>query len=845
MSFEFVVGSLATRFRRCVNSRSGTALVDPTVLAPASRVLVSLSKYSATHQDRLKEKLSAVTGNASPNGARDVELSIGGMTCAACAARVEKSLRAVPGVSASVNIATDRATVSAPLSVDLDRLIAAVTHAGYTAEPVTFGPDAPAGAQTGSDADRVAYLRRRLIVALVFFVPLSDLSVQLSLFPAFRFPGWQWMLVALAAPVAGWAAWPFHSAAVRAARHGTATMDTLVSLGIAAACGWSLYAMFVLDAGSSRVSALQLLLHASGGGIYLEVAASVTTFLLAGRWYEARARRDAGDAMRQLAAAGAKEARALDPDGTERRIPAAQLRAGNRFVVRPGEVIAADGEVEFGASAVDISMMTGESVPAEASVGDAVTAGTVVVSGRLVVRAVKTGEDTQLASLIRLTERAQADKSAAQRLADRICGVFVPSVLAASVLTLIGWVAAGAPTERAVSAALAVLIIACPCALGLATPAALVVACGRGAQLGIFIKGHQALEASRSVDTILLDKTGTITTGVMTVTGVLAAPGTGRAELLRNIGAVEDASGHPIAQAVSIFARAELGTLPQAANFEALAGMGVRGQVGEANVIAGRPALLEDRGFNVPRSLIDQILEWERTGRTVVAVGWDGQAHGAFALGDTPKPSAAAAVSELRQLGLRTVLLTGDSPVAAETIAAAAGIDDVIAGALPADKAKVVTDLQATGRRVAMVGDGQNDGPALAAADLSLALGTGTDVAITAADLILLRDDLSVVPEAIGLARATLTVIRRNLAWAFGYNVAAIPIAAAGLLNPLIAGAAMAASSVFVVANSVRLRRYGTAATSVAPGASAPEPVEPVELSLGESASEEAATCPG
>jgi P-type Cu+ transporter len=789
--------------------------------------------------------LSAVTANASPPPTRDIELLIGGMTCAACAARVEKSLRAVPGVSAAVNFATERATVSAPPSVGVDRLIAAVTQTGYTAAPATLLSNASADGEAGADADRVAYLRRRLIVALVFFVPLSDLSVQLSLFPAFRFTGWQWVLVALSVPVAGWAAWPFHSAALRAARHGTATMDTLVSLGIAAACGWSIYAMFVLDASNSTVSPLQLLLHASGGGIYLEVAASVTTFLLAGRWYEARARRHAGDAMRQLAAAGAKEASVLDPDGTERRIPAAHLRPGHRFVVRPGEVIAADGEVEFGASAVDTSMMTGESVPAEASVGAAVAAGAIVVSGRLVIRAVKTGEDTQLAHLIRLTAQAQADKSAEQRLADRICGVFVPCVLLACVLTLAGWVASGAPTERAVSAALAVLIIACPCALGLATPAALVVACGRGAQLGIFIKGHQALEASRSVDTVLLDKTGTITTGVMSVTGVLVAPGTDRAELLRNLGAVEDASAHPIAQAISRYASAEMGAFPQVTTFTALAGMGVDGHVGDAHVIAGRPALLEDRGYIVPRSLTDQVLEWERAGRTVVAVGWDGQARGVVALGDTPKPSAAVAVSQLRELGLHTVLLTGDSPVVAKTIAAAAGIDEVIAGALPADKARVVTDLQAKGRRVAMVGDGQNDGPALAAADLSLALGSGTDVAITAADLILLRDDLNVVPEAIGLARATLKVIRRNLAWAFGYNVAAIPVAAAGLLNPLIAGAAMAASSAFVVANSVRLRRYGAVATSVTHDVAAPDPGDRADLSSRESAAEEAATCPG
>jgi P-type Cu+ transporter len=655
----------------------------------------------------------------------------------------------------------------------------------------------------------VADLRRRLIVALVFFVPLSDLSVLLSLFPWSRFPGWQWVLVLLAVPVAGWAAWPFHAAAVKNARHGAASMDTLVSLGIAAACGWSVYAMFVLDRGQPRESAWRLLLHASGGGIYLEVAASVTTFLLAGRWFEARARRDAGEAMRQLAAAGAREASVLDSGGTERRVPAGQLRPGDRVVVRPGEVIAADGVVEFGESAVDTSVMTGESVPAEAAVGSAVTAGTVVVSGRLIVRAAKTGEDTQLAHLIALVEHAQADKSRIQRLADRICGVFVPVVLAASALTLAGWLAAGSPAEPAVSAALAVLIIACPCALGLATPAALVVARGRGAQLGIFIKGYQALEASRSVDTIVLDKTGTLTTGEMAVAGVQPAPGVSRRELMRRLGGVEDASGHPVAAAISAAARAELGELPRADGFQALPGLGARGIIDGAEVVAGRDRLFGDRGITIPEVLAGQCAAWERAGRTVVLAGWDGQARGAVALADAVKPSAAAAVAGLRGLGLRAVLLTGDSQAVADAVAAQIGADEVIAGALPGDKVAVIQGLQARGRRVAMAGDGVNDGPALAAADLGLALGSGTDVAISAADLILLRDDLGVIPDAIRLARATLATIRRNLAWAFGYNIAAIPLAATGLLNPLIAGAAMAASSAFVVASSIRLRRFG------------------------------------
>jgi P-type Cu+ transporter len=751
----------------------------------------------------------AVTSTAPPE-LREVELAIQGMSCAACAARVEKKLRAIPEVTASVNYATAKAAVTAPTAISVDVLVEAVVQAGYGAEPVLPGPAAAAG--TSAEEARVGYLRRRLIVALVFFVPLSDLSVQLSLFPAFRFAGWQWVLVGLAAPVAGWAAWPFHAAALRHARHGTVSMDTLVSLGIAAACGWSVYAMFVLDARQPRLSARELLIHASGGGIYLEVAASVTTFLLAGRWYEARARRDAGDAMRQLAAAGAREACLLGPDGTERRVPATRLRPDDRFVTRPGEVIAADGVVEFGESAVDTSMMTGESVPSEVTEGTPVSTGTVVVSGRLVVRATRTGDDTQLAHLIALVGKAQADKSAAQRLADRISGVFVPLVLLAAALTLTGWLLARSPAEHAVSAALAVLIIACPCALGLATPAALVVACGRGAELGIFIKGYQALEASRSVDTVLLDKTGTLTTGVMAVTGVQPAPGTSRERLLRYLAAVEDASEHPVAKAIAAFGRAEVGPLPPAISFTGLPGLGVRALVDGTEVIAGRPRLLSDYGAAIPAVVATWSAERAAAGSTVTLAFWDGQIRGAVAVADTLKPSARAAVAELRRLGLRTVLVTGDSEAVARVMAAEAGIDEVIAGTLPAGKVEVVRQLQAEGRLVAMAGDGINDGPALAAANLGMALGSGTDVAISAADLILLRDDLGVIPEAVSLARATLSVIRRNLTWAFGYNIAAIPLAAAGFLDPLIAGAAMAASSAFVVASSVRLRRFGSSA---------------------------------
>ena len=744
---------------------------------------------------------------------RSIELSIRGMTCAACAARIEKKLNLLDqDVVAAVSFATEKATITAPETVSAQALVAAVEGAGYAAEVAL--PAAEAQPETGTQA---GYLRRRLILALVFFVPLSDLSVMLSLFPAYRFAGWQWVLVVLAAPVALWAAWPFHRAAFKNARHGACSMDTLVSLGVVAACGWSVYAMFHLDRGPGA-SALQELAHASGGGIYLEVAAAVTTFLLAGRFYEARARGSAAEAMRKLAAAAAKDVCVLDADGEERRIPVGQLRREDIFVVRPGEKIAADGEVLSGESAVDRSMMTGESVPVEVAAGDTVVGGTIVLSGRLVIRAVEVGENTQLAQLVALVGRAQAEKAAIQRLADRVSGVFVPLVLVAAALTLAGWLLAGAPAEQAFSAGLAVLIIACPCALGLATPAALVAACGRGAQLGIFVKGHQALESSGLIDTVVLDKTGTVTSGQMTVTALAAAPGTEPAEVLRYAGAVEHASEHPIAAAISAeaisaeasgAAPAQVGPWPTVDGFQALPGLGARGVVDGRRVVVGRERLLRDLGFAIPPGLAGQWAQWERAGRTAVLVGWDDQLRGALAVGDTVKPSAPAAVAGLRGLGLRPVLLTGDNEATARAVAAAVGIDDVIAGILPADKVAAIRDLQARGHRVAMVGDGVNDAPALAAADLGMAIGAGTDVAISAADLILLNPDLSVVPEAIALARAARKTIRRNLAWAFGYNVAAVPLAALGFLNPLIAAAAMTMSSVLVVANSLRLRRFG------------------------------------
>jgi P-type Cu+ transporter len=743
-----------------------------------------------------------VTVGAAP--VREIELPIEGMTCAACAARIEKKLNRLDDVTASVSYATATARVTAPSAMPIADVIAEIEKAGYTAREPTGQQDAM---EEHEAAAHTAYLRRRLIVALIFFVPLTDLSLMLSLLPSLRFTGWQWLLVACAAPVALWCAWPFHQAALRNARHGTFTMDTLVSLGIITSCGWSLYAMFALDHGQRHETFWRLLTHASGGGIYLETAATVTTFLLAGRLYEARARRVAGQAMRELAAAGAREVCLLTPDGTERLIPADDLRPGDMFVVRPGETIAADGEILFGQTAVDRSMMTGESVPGDVAEGDSVIGGTIALTGRLVVRAVRTGPDTQLSHLIRLVERAQADKADIQRVADRVCGIFVPTVLAGAALTLAGWLLAGAPAGLAVSAGLAVLIIACPCALGLATPAALVVACGRGARLGVFIKGYQALESSRAVQVIVLDKTGTVTTGRMSLAGVLPDDGVTRSELLRYAGAVEQASEHAVAAAISASATRDDGPPPPATGFKALPGLGARGMVEGREVLVGRAKLFADQGITPSVVMMEKCREWERDGRTAVLVGWDGAARGVIAVADTIKPSAAPAVAALRGLGLHPILLTGDNEATARAVAAEVGIDEVIAGTLPADKAAVITRIQAAGRQVAMVGDGINDAPALAAADLGLALGSGTDVAICAADLILLGDDLRVVADAISLSRATFRTIRRNLVWAFGYNAAAIPLAALGFLNPVIASVAMTLSSAFVVSNSLQLGR--------------------------------------
>jgi Cu+-exporting ATPase len=741
----------------------------------------------------------------SPPVERSIELSIGGMTCAACAARVERKLNKLDGVRASVNYATEKASVQATSGVALAELIAQVERAGYRAAPIE--PEAPAP-EEASDA-RVRYLLRRLVVALLLGVPLGDLSMTVVLLPSSRFIGWQWVLLALTLPVVTWCAWPFHRNAAVNARHGSTSMDTLVSLGITAATCWSVYTMFFHAGAGSRIDSGWGLIFRPAGSIYLDVSVGVTIFLLAGRLFEARAKRRAGGALSGLARIAARDVSVRRDDGQEYRIPITQLRAGDHFVVRPGEIIATDGEVVEGHSGVDNSAMTGESAPVEVSKGSPVIGGTIARSGRVVVCATKVGKETQLAQLMRLVEQAQNDKAGVQRLADRICGVFVPVVLGLAVLTFLGWLVIAGSVEPAFSSALAVLIIACPCALGLATPTALMVASGRGAELGIFIKGHQALESAKAIDTVVLDKTGTITTGRMAVVDVALCEGTELDTVLRHAGAVEDASEHAVAAALTALARAGLGEVPAVTDFTSLSGLGARGVVGGREVLVGSARLLIAQGIPVPATLEEQRVQWERRGCTTVVVAADGVTEGAFALTDTVRPSAAAAVAELHRLGLRTVLLTGDNEATARTVGAQVGIEDVIAEVLPHDKATVIETLQGQGRSVAMVGDGVNDAPALARADLGLAVVSGTDVALGAADLILMRNELTVAPQAIRLARSTLRTIHSNLAWAFSYNIAALPLAAFGLLNPLIAGGAMTLSSLFVVTNSLRLRRFG------------------------------------
>ncbi|WP_432503664.1 heavy metal translocating P-type ATPase [Kineococcus arenarius] len=739
------------------------------------------------------------------------------MTCASCAARVEKKLNRMPGVEASVNYATEKARVALPEGTDVADAIAVVEATGYTAalppalEPARPAPGGTAAAPAaGGERDaaqtRTAELRHRVLVSTALTVPV----VLLSMVPALQFPNWQWLALTLAAPVAVWGAWPFHRAAFTGARHGAATMDTLVSLGVLAAFGWSLYALFLGHAGMPGMRMEFSLLPARGGAeeLYLEVAAAVTVFLLTGRYLEARAKRRSGEALRALLDLGAKDVAVLR-DGREERVGVDALAVGDEFVVRPGEKIATDGVVVEGSGAVDTALLTGEPVPVEVGVGDAVTGATVNAGGRLVVRATSVGAGTRLAQMARMVEDAQSGKAAVQRLADRVSGVFVPVVLLISLATLVGWLLTGHGAEAAFTAAVAVLVIACPCALGLATPTALLVGTGRGAQLGVFVKGPEALESTRRVDTVVLDKTGTITTGRMALASVHPAAGVDEAELLRLAGALEDASEHPVAAAVAAGARARGLRLPAVESFASTGGLGVAGVVEGRAVVAGRASWLEREWAQpLPAELAAARDEAEAAGRTAVAVGWDGAARGVLVVSDTVRPTSAEAVARLRGLGLRPVLLTGDNTRAAHAVAARVGIDEVIAEVLPEGKVDVVRRLQAEGRTVAVVGDGVNDAPALAAADLGVAMGTGTDVAARAADLTLVRDDLLVAVDALRLSRATLRTIRANLFWAFAYNVAAIPLAVAGLLNPLLAGLAMALSSLFVVTNSLRLRRF-------------------------------------
>ncbi|WP_112267250.1 heavy metal translocating P-type ATPase [Lentzea terrae] len=723
-----------------------------------------------------------------------IEISIGGMTCASCAARIERKLNKLDGVEASVNYATEKARISYAGDLTPADFVKVVEDTGYTAE-LPRAQEEPA-----AEDDPTKTLRQRLITATVLAVPV----IALAMIPALQFTYWQWLSLALAGPVVTYAAWPFHKAAWTNLRHGAATMDTLISLGVGAAFLWSLYALFLGTAGTPGMThgfTFTIERMAGTGNIYLEVAAGVTMFILAGRYFEARSKRRAGAALKALLELGAKDVAVLR-DGREVRLPTNDLRVGDKFVVRPGEKIATDGVIEEGSSAVDASMLTGESVPVEVGVGDSVVGATVNAGGRLVVRATRIGSDTQLAQMARLVEEAQNGKAEVQRLADRISAVFVPIVIALAVGTLGFWLGTGNGAGAAFTAAVAVLIIACPCALGLATPTALLVGTGRGAQLGILIKGPEVLESTRRVDTVVLDKTGTVTTGQMSLVSVHTAED--EAEVLKLAGALEHASEHPIAKAI---ARAA-GEVPAVEDFQNVEGLGVQGVVDGHAVLVGREKLLNDWSVQLDPALTEAKEAAEQQGRTAVLVAWDGKARGVLVVADTVKPTSKEAIAGLRELGLRPVLLTGDNEAAARTVAAEVGIDEVIAEVLPADKVDVVKRLQDEGRVVAMVGDGVNDAAALAQADLGLAMGTGTDVAIEASDLTLVRGDLNAAVDAIRLSRRTLTTIKGNLFWAFAYNVAALPLAALGLLNPMIAGAAMAFSSVFVVTNSLRLRAF-------------------------------------
>ena len=738
-----------------------------------------------------------------------IEISVGGMTCASCAMRIEKKLNKLDGVTATVNYATEKAKVEFPAQITPDDLVATIEATGYSAvlprPPVA--DDTPA-APVSDDVDDAASLRQRLVVCTVLAAPV----LVVSMVPVLQFTNWQWLALTLASPVVVWGALPFHRAAWMNARHGASTMDTLISIGVLAAYLWSVWALFLGTAGQPGMTMPFSLLPGahSTDALYLEVASAVTVFILAGRYFEARAKRQSGAALRALLSLGAKDVAVLrGSHADEVRIPIGQLVVGDRFVVRPGETIATDGVVVEGTSSVDTSMLTGESVPVDVAVADAVVGATTNVSGRLVVRATRIGADTQLAQMARLVEDAQNGKAPVQRLADRISSVFVPIVLVLAVATLAGWLITGHSAQDAFTAAVAVLIIACPCALGLATPTALLVGTGRGAQLGILIKGPQVLESTRTVDTIVLDKTGTVTTGRMQVADVLVSPGEHRSDVLVMAGSLEHASEHPIAQAITDGARSNGHALIPVDEFANAQGLGVSGALGGHAVLVGRSTWLADSwSLDVPLALSADAAEQEALGRTVVFVAWNGVVRGAIAVSDTVKPTSAQAVAELVSLGLAPVLLTGDNERAARAVATEVGIDEVIADVLPQDKVDVVRRLQGEGRVVAMVGDGINDAAALATADLGLAMGTGTDAAIEASDLTLVRGDLRTAADAIRLSRSTLRTIKGNLFWAFAYNVAALPLAALGLLNPVIAGAAMAFSSVFVVSNSLRLRRF-------------------------------------
>ena len=745
-----------------------------------------------------------------------IELAIRGMTCASCANRIEKKLNKLDGVTATVNYATEKARVTFPPTLSPGDLVSTVEQAGYQAALQASKGSVDNGRSMEADAtdDPARSLRQRLLISAVLSIPV----IAMAMIPALQFTYWQWLSLTLAAPVVMWGAWPFHTAAWTNLRHGTSTMDTLISMGTLAALGWSLYALFFGTAGMTGMThPFELTVSRTDGAanIYLEAASGVTTFILAGRYFEARSKRRAGAALRALLELGAKQVAVLrdGPTGrVEELIATDRLAVGDLFVVRPGEKIATDGTIEEGTSAVDASMLTGESVPVEVTTGDSVVGATVNAGGRIIVRATRVGSDTQLAQMAQLVEDAQNGKAEVQRLADRVSGIFVPIVIALAVGTLGLWVGTGGGLAAAFTAAVAVLIIACPCALGLATPTALMVGTGRGAQLGILIKGPEVLESTRKVDTVVLDKTGTVTTGQMAITDVIPADGEDASQVLLMAGALENASEHPIAQAIAKGARDRVGQLPDVEDFASIEGLGVQGTVvGDHRshaVLVGRPRLLEEWSQHLPSDLRDALAAAQAAGGTAVAIGWDGKARGLIVVADAVKPTSAEAVRQLRGLGLTPVLLTGDNEAVARAVAAEVGIDKVIAEVLPQDKVDVVRRLQADGKTVAMVGDGVNDAAALAQADLGLSMGTGADVAIEASDLTLVRGDLRVAADAIRLSRRTLGIIKGNLFWAFAYNVAALPLAAAGLLNPMLAGAAMAFSSVFVVSNSLRLRRF-------------------------------------